>query len=86
MEDDPGRYSLLFMGNTCAFRAAFEKAGVDGGYITSSDGAREYVRCLRGLQLDDAGRERVLGVLGGDVLRGHAVFLFDETDAPDDPM
>eukprot|EP00972_Heterocapsa_arctica_P115527 16448235-Heterocapsa_arctica.AAC.1 len=80
-----GEYSLLFMGNTWAFRAQFDGMGIAGGHV-ECDGHKEYVRCLQGVGLAQDSKDRVTQVLGSGVLNGHALIIFNETADSDDEM
>ncbi len=85
-EDATERYSVVVSGNTWAYRDRFEAAAVAGGYIDEESAGREYVRVLRDLTVDDAGRARVEHILEAGVLHGQAVYLEHQIDAQDDPM
>ena len=45
---------------------------------------RDYVRVLRHLLDDEDVRDRIRDILDAEVLHGHAVFLVDTTEMPDD--
>ena len=79
------QYSFLFFGNTFPFRASFEAADITGGYIDIDD-EKEYVRCIRNIAFDEDGKARIKAVMENDVLKSHAVFLFDEIGEENDQM
>ena len=84
MGDDDSTYDMLMTGYTWPFRADFEMAGVQGGYI-DSDGKREYCRLLQSISADDEGMKRIQGILE-DTIKKYAVYLQDNTEKENDPM
>ena len=84
-EDDvPDSHALTFAGGTWAFREAFDAAEVEGGHVDVG-GEREYVRCLRSLKFDTAGKERIQNILGAACLCDHVLYLDNQTgDASDE--
>ena len=83
-EENSECYSVMVSGNTWQYRTAFDRASVPGGYVGEEGSDREYVRLLRHLLDDDDARARIRDMLDTEVLQGHAVFLVDETETPDD--
>ena len=83
-EENSDCYSCMLSGNTWQYRNLFDQASIPGGYVGEEGADREYVRVLRHLVDDEDVHARIRDVLDADVLQGHAVFLVDETDTPDD--
>ena len=83
-EENSDCYSCLLSGNTWQYRNLFDQASIPGGNVGEEGADREYVRVLRHLVDDEDVRTRIRDVLDVDVLQGHAVFLVDETNTPDD--
>ena len=83
-EENSGCYSLMLSGNTYQYRTLFDQASVPGGYVGDEGMDRDYVRVLRHLLDDEDVRARIRDMLDAEVLHGHAVFLLDATEIPDD--
>ena len=74
----------MLSGITWQYRNLFDLASMPGGYVGEEGADREYVRVLRHLVDDEGVGAQIRDVLDADVLQGNAVFLFDETNTPDD--
>lgn len=72
---DAKAVNLIFTGNLLPWRAAFDGAGLSGGYVEAGDGAKIYVRMLTGARVGEPGGDRRLRRLFGDALRGYPVLL-----------
>ena len=79
MEDnEQGGYDFMFFGGTWAYRAEFDKACVDSGFVDAGD-RKEYVRLLKNIEDNDDGRARI-GTIMQDVLKNQCVFLIVECE------
>ena len=75
------KFSVVFHGQTYAFRGRMDAASISGGYVGEGAG-RKYYRIMKDLSVDD--KERLISILGEEVFKGLAIRCFVEENPPKD--